>query len=1154
MAVAVAPTSPQRRNPLLGSQTTEQRPTNEIGAPRPRVSGADDWATFLDEAETTPDFTFPRSVETCHAMRADSQVDALHIGTVAPIKEFRWAIDPNGAPAGLAENAASDLGLPIKGHEDDTVPRARNRFDWDTFLGDALLAPLYGFFDFEIAGGVVEGKEWRLDKLGPRHPRLTESFRENDVGELTAIRQRIGGPHTNGLGMPEPIPADHLVRFVWRPEAGSFVGRPMLRSMFREWAVKDRTMRIAAINLQRAGGVPVIEGASGMSDSQLRDLAVMARQFKVAEGGGGAVPFGTKLNLVGGSVPDAISLLKYCDESMARVWALMLVQLGMTATGNRALGAEFAIYAARAQRSWAKWVKASVDGLLDRYVEWNDPFITHAPLLVFEQDKPDATSTTDLVAAVESKLITVDPELEEWLRSEWGLPERPEDEPEPVAEPEGVPAAAVPSVTLDPTAQSPTLARGGASPAHPLGVERVYGGIRASLTLPARDLRRPPSANEIRAAVDFRGLDTAHSETTTRLQQAWLKDVLPPQIGAMGEQIRGLSSLTKTSVADVTAPVLGLDMLQERLVDAAVSGAKAAKREMVAQGKPGSHVALAPDTPAALASRVADQAVALGKMNANAVSLAAQRKAAALVSAGGRSPEQVAGLVEDHLKGQKHVWEREQLRGAVTMAQNQGRIAAFQSQPDAQTATYEASELLDERTCLHPTTRLMTERGPVQARRTRRGDRLLTHTGRFLRPDEALVSGVDDELICVGAGGATLRLTAAHRVLVAGREDVRWVYAGDLAVGDLVVGQEALEMAREAGCDYLRLRESPDREPARFEIGSLPSVGIGAQCMPIVAVGLDDESAKTEVNDPRTDLCLAGVGEPEIFEHFADPALDGRLGVGGHVAAPGAVASAAGHTRDDPEADPAMGAVDQRGWPSTRLRAVSTPAPVSVTERRTATLARSADASGRQRAPSRAVVVARGVGDGHLKGVATLGARFRHAVARAAGVGVRVGAAAGVRAVDRPSTRTAEDLAATHLAVPRRGSALRGSAGVPALAAHRPPGDGLTTDGTELVHKNSVLVVGVRGESYSGPVYDFSLSPDRSYFAEGLLVHNCDPCAAIDGTVFDSLEEASEAYAGGGYVDCEGGPNCRGVIVAVYAEQNPVGSGGPLNEAEPAMV
>lgn len=1018
--------------PLSREAPSKPPPTRELGARAQVPWGGGGWTAFLDEDERTPELAFPTSIETFHAMRSDSQVDALHIGTVSPIKEFRWSIDPNGCRARLAANAATDLGLPLVGKEDDPIARSRNGFDFDTFLGDALLAPLYGFFDFEYYGTQEEGKEWRLSKVAPRHPRLTGDFKEAANGDLEAIRQRISGA-SGPLGRPPEIPVWQLIRFVWRPEAGSHVGRAldpetpiptpdgwrtmgelqvgdrvfdetgairhvtaradwqdrpcyevefnsgevivadaehqwlthhykqrhlggepelvttremaetvekyggrsnhampmagplgyvrqhllvdpyvlgfwlgdgtstcaeittmdaevviecerrghpatkrkpspshvptradhyalggglqerlrvlgllrnkhvpeqylkgdgeqrldllrglmdsdgnvggkngqraeftntnrslaeavlelarglggrgsiqyvergvemvkgkatllkpvwkvafhvdalvpfllarkaeryrqkptkplrhhyvravrqttardtvcievdspshlflagrslvathnsMLRSMYREWRVKEKVVRIAAINLQRAGGVPVVEGAQGMSDNQIKDLAAFARQFKVAEGGGGAIPFGTKLQLVGGSVPDAVSFLKYLDECMARVWALMLVQLGMTSTGNRALGAEFAIYAARAQRSWAKWVCSSVNRFLDRYVEWNDPFETHAPLLRFQQDKPDALSVTDLVALVSEGIITVDPELEEWMRSETGLPAKPE-EPEG-AEPEEDKAVA-PSPTLDPTSQAPTIAKG----AYPSGVERIYNGVRASLTLPAREMSRPPSPSEIRAAVDFRGMDTAHGKVVTTLQQRWLRDVLPAQIKAMGQQIRDLPSLSRTSVLDVSAPVLGADLLMEHLTDAAVSGADAARREMIAQGKSPAHAQLVPGAEA-LARRVGDQAGALARLNANAVALAAQRKAASLISTGGRDREQVAATVEDHLKEMKHVWEREQLKGAVTMAQNQGRIAAFESQPDAEQATYEASELLDERTC-----------------------------------------------------------------------------------------------------------------------------------------------------------------------------------------------------------------------------------------------------------------------------------------------------------------------------------------------------------------------------------------------------------------------------------------------------------------------
>lgn len=683
-------------------------PKGELGAEAANVGGIEGWASFVDEAERTPELTFPASIETYNRMRTDAQIEALSLGTFQPIREFRWMIDPNNAPTNIVENAATDFGLPIKGanNEEVGVKRAANKFDFDQFVADALLGVLYGFMHDEIVGEVEEGKDWRMRKLAPRHPRTIEQFRTSDTGELLGIKQRFGQQMAM---IPPEIPAGKLVSFIWRPEAGSHVGRSMLRSMYSEWMVKDRAKRIAIINLQRAGGVPVVTGPQGASNAQLEELATLARQFKPSEGGGGALPFGSKLDLVGGSVPDAVSIINYCDEAMARVWALMLVQLGVTQGANRALGGEFAIYAARAQRLMAKWIVSAVNNFLDRYTAWNEPLADYAPLLTFEPSKPEGMSVTDLVSLLDSGALTVDPELEEWLRAEFALPKKPdapENEdlgeltPDEVAliqnarNPPAIPATdptykqtPLPSRTLDPTATAPTIATGQRD------IPRIVGGLRASLTLPDRKLRRDPSQSEIRAAVDFRGLDATHSQTTAKLHAHYLGAVVPAQIKDLGSQIR---SGTKPSALE--APVLGVEAIREQLATAATSGVNAAVREARVQGVTVSEEQATAAQEAALA-RAASQAEHVATLNANGLSLGAQRRAGRLLSRA-RSRERVASQVESHLSGQKHVFERENLKGAVTFAQNIGRITAMEAiKPEQGEPTYEASEILDERTC-----------------------------------------------------------------------------------------------------------------------------------------------------------------------------------------------------------------------------------------------------------------------------------------------------------------------------------------------------------------------------------------------------------------------------------------------------------------------
>jgi hypothetical protein len=66
----------------------------------------------------------------------------------------------------------------------------------------------------------------------------------------------------------------------------------------------------------------------------------------------------------------------------------------------------------------------------------------------------------------------------------------------------------------------------------------------------------------------------------------------------------------------------------------------------------------------------------------------------------------------------------------------------------------------------------------------------------------------------------------------------------------------------------------------------------------------------------------------------------------------------------------------------------------------------------------------------------------------------------------------------------------------------------------------------------------FQDNPPAYLYASELLDENaCEQCTAIDGTEYDSLEAAEADYPTGGYAECEGGPRCRGTLVAVHVEE-----------------
>ena len=61
--------------------------------------------------------------------------------------------------------------------------------------------------------------------------------------------------------------------------------------------------------------------------------------------------------------------------------------------------------------------------------------------------------------------------------------------------------------------------------------------------------------------------------------------------------------------------------------------------------------------------------------------------------------------------------------------------------------------------------------------------------------------------------------------------------------------------------------------------------------------------------------------------------------------------------------------------------------------------------------------------------------------------------------------------------------------------------------------------------------------PAYLWSTEVLDGNQCGPCARIDGTEWETLEEARQHYPEGqGYVNCEGGNRCRGTLVFVWED------------------
>jgi len=431
----------------VASDTRASAPTSEIGSATGYGSAgpysqAIPWQAFIQTGEYAPDLKWPLSVIVYDRMRTDAQVKGLYLGSVLPIRRFRWSIEPNNAKPAVVEALAKDLNMPIKGADAYNEGRRRNRFSHDKHLTDALLAPTYGHFYFELVGEIGDDGFWHLTKLAPRHPRtIGQIFAEPD-GTLVKVRQHFG------IQSPD-IPANRLVTYVWEQEAGSWVGTSMLRACYRDWLSKDELMRYDLMKHQRNGvGVPVIEAPPGATPQQLQALQELATEFRAGDAAGATIPSGAKLTLQGtqGTLPDTVASMNFHNEEMARSFLMMFMQLGQTKTGSRALGSDFLDFFGFAQEAVADWyVDSFTEQVVEYWVDVNYGPDEPAPQLTYERAGGEDLAAQDLAMLVKNGALTVDPEIENQIRRRYGfLPVDPANPPPPVAAPPPSPPTPTP--------------------------------------------------------------------------------------------------------------------------------------------------------------------------------------------------------------------------------------------------------------------------------------------------------------------------------------------------------------------------------------------------------------------------------------------------------------------------------------------------------------------------------------------------------------------------------------------------------------------------------------------------------------------------------------------------------------------------------------
>jgi hypothetical protein len=638
-------------------------PTTERGHAGVRKDGFG--LTFsLRSVEEVVDLTWPTAVRVYDRMRrTDSKVSMSIRSMFLPIMAADWRIDPRGARDEVVQRLADDLGLPIVDGDDPAPVRTRDRFDWGFHLRHALLSRLFGFMPFEQVYRPHADGYHRLRKLAPRMPHTLTSrgIRIAQDGGLEGIEQQ---PPDRG-GKPVFIEIERLVMYVHEREGANWQGTSILRSVYRDWLLKDHFHRIAAIAIDRNGaGIPIYTDQEGASPTDAAAGQALAEGYRVGENAGGRIPFGAAFRLVGveGELPDILAHIRYHDEQIAQNVLDMFSSLPSAKNGSRALGESMIDFFTLALNAHSgDLATVTTNHVVEDWVDVNYGPGEPAPSVVCGEIGADQEPTAVAISQlVKVGALTKDPALERYLRRVFGMPE-----------------LEAPSLVPEEDVEEEEPERESVSPAPVSAAAGQRPGVAK------RDLH----AHELAAQVDFEVLDEQWTDQTEALVAVFvaLREQWTDELVAQIEQASSLDDLEALGVSTGA----GADALSDAMLAAAALAAVGAITEASRQGVD----ITVPDFPD---ETFRPRASTVERLLADSLRSSAVSRAV-IVSQARFDPATVAASVRSHLAGLSDRLLRDHIGGAVTAAQNAGRIAVIE-QADA---TVYASEILDGSTCVN---------------------------------------------------------------------------------------------------------------------------------------------------------------------------------------------------------------------------------------------------------------------------------------------------------------------------------------------------------------------------------------------------------------------------------------------------------------------
>ncbi len=272
------------------------------------------------------------------------------------------------------------------------------------------------------------------------HQRLASTIRRwnqstIDPTKLASVEQYIPGSDTEKAGS-RVIPGDRLLRWTWDQDGANFTGFAPLRSCFGAWKTKQLLWVIEGMRHERqALGIPVLSEPENPSDEDLERAATALAAIRAHEKGYMQLPHGYTLEwstTAAGTGTNIRETIECCNRDIAINSKAGFMLLGQTTSqnGSYALAntqeGQYQIGLVRHAAFVCRVMNRGSDGWspVERFVRLNYGNEVQLPRLVARNLPTTDWSkiATTLASLVEKNVITVDDDLEFYMREALNLP------------------------------------------------------------------------------------------------------------------------------------------------------------------------------------------------------------------------------------------------------------------------------------------------------------------------------------------------------------------------------------------------------------------------------------------------------------------------------------------------------------------------------------------------------------------------------------------------------------------------------------------------------------------------------------------------------------------------------------------------------------